>query len=57
MSKVLILMNVELGWDCILGVYPDTVENRKELTKLCETNDTYVFTGNKIKEFSIRDYE
>lgn len=47
--EVVYLINVELGWDNVVGIFTDTPENRKYLSDYCKENDGHAWTSSLVK--------
>lgn len=61
--KVYVVTSVEMGWDCVCGVY--TVQNDEEFKQLqraykCEDPNEwspYVITEQVVKKFDLADFD
>ena len=48
--QVLVLIDTELGWDNVVGIYANTFENRRKLEDFCDESETCVFKTKFIEQ-------
>jgi hypothetical protein len=59
--RVYVVTNVEMGWDCVVGVY--TVENLEEYEQLQreynydKETSSYVITEQTVQKFDLADMD
>jgi hypothetical protein len=49
MKHVYVVTSVELGWDCVVGVFDSSVVSREDLEKAYPSKHGYVIHSNKVE--------
>ena len=53
MQTVIVLTCTELGWDCVMGVYPATEENIDKLEQKQQEDKTLVLHYKTLEDFDL----